>query len=239
MLPELDLDQFSPGLRRMNRAARSGAVAAALDAPTKCGENSDGNLAASGRRQERVDRSLGLPADRSGPSPRRPRHRSLERPLRAASPLGDKTRMVRLSSRSQRFHSALAERPGARRRRPARRGRPCILLRGGEQPPVVTCSSLDGSGLDDIWQIVVERTREQERSGALKAQRRAGRETGCGRWSMSTSARRCSRPRRYRRAAEHAEGEVRIGALPLAARCGGDRPPPARSSGTQPAGKPR
>jgi len=41
------------------------------------------------------------------------------------------------------------------------------LLRGGQQPPVVTCSSLNSSGLDEIWRIIVERTREQERSGAL------------------------------------------------------------------------
>ena len=47
------------------------------------------------------------------------------------------------------------------------------LLRSGEQPPVVTCSSLDGSGIDEIWRIIVERTRERERSGVLKAQRSA------------------------------------------------------------------
>ena len=70
------------------------------------------------------------------------------------------------------------------------------LLRSGEQPPVVTCSALDGSGIDEIWRIIVERTRERERSGALKAQRRRRPRSGCGRWSTSRSARRCSRPMR-------------------------------------------
>ncbi len=92
-----------------------------------------------------------------------------------ASPLGDKTRMVRLSADPNAFirpsPSGLVLGGVARKTRATMH-----LLRGGEQPPVVTCSSLDGSGLDDIWRIVVERTREQERSGALKAQRRAGRE---------------------------------------------------------------
>ena len=36
--------------------------------------------------------------------------------------------------------------------------------------PVVTCSSLDGSGIDAIRRIIVERARERERSDALKAQ---------------------------------------------------------------------
>src|SRR5208337_3340282 len=45
------------------------------------------------------------------------------------------------------------------------------LLHDGEQIPIVTCSSLDGSGLDKIWRIIVARTRDRERSGALKAQR--------------------------------------------------------------------
>ncbi|MGP0063220.1 MAG: hypothetical protein ACLQGP_06400 [Isosphaeraceae bacterium] len=40
-------------------------------------------------------------------------------------------------------------------------------------PPVVTCNSLDGSGIDEIRRIIVERTRERERSGTLKAQRSA------------------------------------------------------------------
>src|SRR4029450_13717993 len=45
------------------------------------------------------------------------------------------------------------------------------LLRGGEQPPVVTCSSLDGSGIDEVWRVIGERPRDGERSGALEAQR--------------------------------------------------------------------
>ena len=70
------------------------------------------------------------------------------------------------------------------------------LLRSGEQPPVVTCSSLDGSGIDEIWRIIVERTRERERSAPSRHSAARRPRTGCGRWSTSRSARRYSRPMR-------------------------------------------
>ena len=87
------------------------------------------------------------------------------------------------------------------------------LLRSGEQPPVVTCSSLDGSGIDEIWRIIVERTRERERSGALKAQRSAQATTWM--WSLVDEQIRetLQQTDAIRRVAEDAERDVRIGAL--------------------------
>ncbi len=40
-------------------------------------------------------------------------------------------------------------------------------------PPVITCSALDGSGLDVIWQTVLDRRREMERTGQLQQRRQA------------------------------------------------------------------
>jgi LAO/AO transport system kinase len=87
------------------------------------------------------------------------------------------------------------------------------LLRGGEQPPVVTCSSLDGSGIDDIWRIIVERTRERERSGALEAQRSA--QAAKWMWSLVDEQIRetMQQTEAIRRVAEDAERDVRIGTL--------------------------
>lgn len=87
------------------------------------------------------------------------------------------------------------------------------LLHGGERPPVVTCSSLDGSGIDEIWRIIVERMRERERSGALNAQRRA--QTVKWMWSLVDEQIRetLRQTDSIRRVAEDAEREVRIGAL--------------------------
>lgn len=40
-------------------------------------------------------------------------------------------------------------------------------------PPVITCSTLDGTGLDVIWQAVANRREELERSGQLEERHRA------------------------------------------------------------------
>jgi LAO/AO transport system kinase len=87
------------------------------------------------------------------------------------------------------------------------------LLRSGEQPPVVTCSALDGSGLDEIWRLIVERTHERERSGALKAQRSAQAATWM--WSLVDEQIRetLQQTEAIRHVAEDAEHDVRIGAL--------------------------
>ena len=47
------------------------------------------------------------------------------------------------------------------------------LLADPEQgmAPVITCSALDGTGLQEIWKIISERTAERERSGYLHARR--------------------------------------------------------------------
>ena len=37
--------------------------------------------------------------------------------------------------------------------------------------PVVTCSALEGAGVDEIWKIICDRTAERERSGYLKKRR--------------------------------------------------------------------
>jgi GTPase len=87
------------------------------------------------------------------------------------------------------------------------------LLRGGEQPPVVTCSSLDGSGIDEIWRIIVERTSERGRSGALEAQRSA--QAAKWMWSLLDEQIRetMQQTEAIRRVAEDAERDVRIGTL--------------------------
>ena len=87
------------------------------------------------------------------------------------------------------------------------------LLRSGEQPAVVTCSALDGSGLDEIWRLIVERTHERERSGALKAQRSAQAATWM--WSLVDEQIRetLQQTEAIRHVAEDAERDVRIGAL--------------------------
>jgi LAO/AO transport system kinase len=87
------------------------------------------------------------------------------------------------------------------------------LLRGDEPPPVVTCSALDGSGIGEIWRIIVARTRERERSGALQAQRST--QTVKWMWSLVDEQIRetLQQTDAIRRVAEDAEREVRIGAL--------------------------
>jgi GTPase len=87
------------------------------------------------------------------------------------------------------------------------------LLRSGEQPPVVTCSALDGSGLDEVWRIIVERSHERERSGAVKAQRAAQAATWM--WSLVDEQIRetLQQTEAIRHVAEDAERDVRIGAL--------------------------
>ena len=47
------------------------------------------------------------------------------------------------------------------------------LMRGGSVPPVVTCSALEKTGLDELWGLVVESVREREASGELQQTRRA------------------------------------------------------------------
>jgi LAO/AO transport system kinase len=48
--------------------------------------------------------------------------------------------------------------------------------------PVVTCSSRDGNGLDEIWKIITDRTAERDRSGYLR-QRRSEQNTNWM-WSL-------------------------------------------------------
>jgi LAO/AO transport system kinase len=87
------------------------------------------------------------------------------------------------------------------------------LLRGGEQPPVVTCSALDGSGIDEIWRSIVERTRERDRSGAREAQRSP--QAAKWMWSLVDEEIRetLQQTETIRRVAEDAERDVRSGAL--------------------------
>jgi LAO/AO transport system kinase len=87
------------------------------------------------------------------------------------------------------------------------------LLRGGEQIPVVTCSSLDGSGIDEMWRVIVERSRERERSGALQAQRSA--QAAKWMWSLVDDQihETLQQAEAIRRVAEDAERNVRSGAL--------------------------
>jgi LAO/AO transport system kinase len=47
------------------------------------------------------------------------------------------------------------------------------LMRGENAPPVVTCSALEKTGLDELWALVVESRRDREASGELQQTRRA------------------------------------------------------------------
>jgi LAO/AO transport system kinase len=47
------------------------------------------------------------------------------------------------------------------------------LMRAGSEPPVVTCSALEKTGLDEIWALIVETRREQEADGVLQRKRQA------------------------------------------------------------------
>jgi LAO/AO transport system kinase len=47
------------------------------------------------------------------------------------------------------------------------------LMRGGSVPPVVTCSALEKTGLDELWTLVVRSRTEREASGELQQTRRA------------------------------------------------------------------
>jgi LAO/AO transport system kinase len=52
------------------------------------------------------------------------------------------------------------------------------LMRGGEAggaPPVLTCSGLEGRGVDEVWTALQERRARAERDGALAERRRAQR----------------------------------------------------------------
>ncbi len=87
------------------------------------------------------------------------------------------------------------------------------LLRDGEQIPIVTCSSLDDSGIDEIWRIIVARTRDRECSGALKAQRCA--QAVKWMWSLVDEGIRETlwQTDSIRRVAEDSERKVRNGVL--------------------------
>jgi LAO/AO transport system kinase len=47
------------------------------------------------------------------------------------------------------------------------------LMRGDDVPPVVTCSALEKTGLDELWALVVESRRRLEASGELPRKRQA------------------------------------------------------------------
>jgi len=47
------------------------------------------------------------------------------------------------------------------------------LMRGDKVPPVVTCSAIEKTGLDEIWALIVESGRSREASGELQQTRRS------------------------------------------------------------------
>jgi LAO/AO transport system kinase len=52
------------------------------------------------------------------------------------------------------------------------------LMRGGEAggaPPVLTCSGLEGRGVDDVWAALLARRAQADRDGALAERRKAQR----------------------------------------------------------------
>ncbi len=52
------------------------------------------------------------------------------------------------------------------------------IMRGGESggaPPVLTCSGLEGQGVDDVWAALLQRRAEADRDGALAERRQSQR----------------------------------------------------------------
>lgn len=47
------------------------------------------------------------------------------------------------------------------------------LMRGSDVPPVVTCSAIEKTGLDELWALVVKNRRDLEESGAFQQKRQA------------------------------------------------------------------
>jgi LAO/AO transport system kinase len=47
------------------------------------------------------------------------------------------------------------------------------LMRAGSVPPVVTCSALEKTGLEELWTLLMEAWNEQQGSGALDSKRQA------------------------------------------------------------------
>jgi LAO/AO transport system kinase len=47
------------------------------------------------------------------------------------------------------------------------------LMRAGSVPPVVTCSALEKTGLNELWALIVESRRDLEASGELQGRRQA------------------------------------------------------------------
>jgi LAO/AO transport system kinase len=45
-------------------------------------------------------------------------------------------------------------------------------MRAGSVPPVVTCSALEKTGLDELWELVVQSRSERNESGELQETRR-------------------------------------------------------------------
>jgi len=84
------------------------------------------------------------------------------------------------------------------------------LLHGGErQLPVVTCSALDGTGIDAIWRIITDQMSGLKRSGALEARRTA--QTVKWMWTLVDEQIRdmLRQTEAVRRVAEEAERDLR------------------------------
>jgi LAO/AO transport system kinase len=88
------------------------------------------------------------------------------------------------------------------------------LLHGAAQPPpVVTCSSLDGTGIEEIWRTIVDRVREREHSGLLTKRRAA--QTVKWMWSLADEQIRelLQQTEAVRSVVEEAERDVSNGKL--------------------------
>jgi LAO/AO transport system kinase len=90
------------------------------------------------------------------------------------------------------------------------------LLHSGEDgklPPVTTCSAFEGTGLDQIWRLISEKIREEERTGEFQARRR--RQMTMWMWSLVDERIRevLRTADGIRRIADEAERNVELGTL--------------------------
>lgn len=95
----------------------------------------------------------------------------------------------------------------------AMRVRQILQVLRGTGPTVITCSSVDGVGIDLIWQTLLEQRRESERNGQLQERRRA--QAVRWMWALVEDGvqQALNAGLSIREKAQHAEAAVRAGTM--------------------------
>ena len=90
-------------------------------------------------------------------------------------------------------------------------------------PPVLTCSALEGTGIDTVWSRVIRHREFMGQRGPARASGPSSSSTSRGRWCATSSTSGCATTRGSRRCAPRSARRC------CRARCP-PRPPPTRSS---------